>query len=147
MPYVFCTFKMYNIGWAKVDVLLIAFLHLWLKFWDGIDKYCIVPVRKLFYFHHWSTCHCTKGVPCMCACAQIWSADLATVEFSLACGPCFAVLLPCHRQSFSADNQKPHVNKDLCTRKPVKQTLKRARADTLHQLGILKYQVASQKTE
>jgi len=24
-----------------------------LKVWDGIDKYCIVPVRKLFYFHHW----------------------------------------------------------------------------------------------
>jgi len=36
----------------KVDVFLIAFLQLWLKFWDGIDKYYIVPVRKLFYFHH-----------------------------------------------------------------------------------------------
>jgi len=35
-------------------VLLIAFLHLWLKFWEGIDKYWIVPVRKLFYFHHWA---------------------------------------------------------------------------------------------
>jgi len=32
---------------------LIAYLHLWLKFWEGIDKYWIVPVRKLFYFHHW----------------------------------------------------------------------------------------------
>jgi len=32
---------------------LIAFLHLWLKFCKGIDKYWIVPVRKLFYFHHW----------------------------------------------------------------------------------------------
>jgi len=32
---------------------LIAFLYLWLKFWEGIDKYWIVPVRKLFYFHHW----------------------------------------------------------------------------------------------
>jgi len=31
---------------------LIAYLHLWLKFWKGIDKYWIVPVRKLFYFHH-----------------------------------------------------------------------------------------------
>jgi len=39
-------------GGPKVDVLLIAFLHLWLKVWDGIDNYCIVPVRKLFYFHH-----------------------------------------------------------------------------------------------
>jgi len=37
---------------------LIAFLHLWLKFWDGIDKYCIVPVRKLFYFHHWLWRNC-----------------------------------------------------------------------------------------
>jgi len=36
----------------KVDVLLIAFLYLWLKFLEGIDKYWIVPVRKLFYFHH-----------------------------------------------------------------------------------------------
>jgi len=33
-------------GGPKVDVLLIAFLHLWLSVWDGIDKYCIVPVRK-----------------------------------------------------------------------------------------------------
>jgi len=37
----------------KVDVLLIAFLYFWLKFWEGIDKYWIVPVRNLFYFHHW----------------------------------------------------------------------------------------------
>jgi len=36
----------------KVDVLLIAILFLWLKFWEGIDKHWIVPVRKLFYFHH-----------------------------------------------------------------------------------------------
>jgi len=40
-------------GGLKVDVLLIAFSYLWLKFWEGIDKYRIVPVRKLFYFHHW----------------------------------------------------------------------------------------------
>jgi len=44
-------------GGPKVDVLLIAFLYLWLKFWEGIDKYWIVPVRNLFYFHH-----CVKGV-------------------------------------------------------------------------------------
>jgi len=46
---------MYNCtiqGGRKVDVLLIAFLYLWLKFREGIDKYWIVPVRKLFYFHH-----------------------------------------------------------------------------------------------
>jgi len=30
---------------------MIAFLQLWLKFWDGIDKYWVVPVRQLFYFH------------------------------------------------------------------------------------------------
>jgi len=40
-------------GGPKVDVLLIAFLHLGLKFWEGIDKYWIVAVRKLFYFYHW----------------------------------------------------------------------------------------------
>jgi len=39
-------------GGQKVDVFLIAFLQLWLKFRDGIDKYYIVPVRKLFYFDH-----------------------------------------------------------------------------------------------
>jgi len=43
-------------GGPRVDVLLIAFLQLWLKFWDGIDKYWTVPARKLFYFHHWSDC-------------------------------------------------------------------------------------------
>jgi len=37
----------------KVDVLLIAFLYLWLKFWEGFDKCWIVAVRKSFYFHHW----------------------------------------------------------------------------------------------
>jgi len=52
-PYVFVLLKCTTQGGPKVDVLLIAFLYLWLKFWDGIDKYWIVPVRKLFYFHHW----------------------------------------------------------------------------------------------
>jgi len=41
-------------GGPKVDTLL---LRLWLKFWEGIDKYWIVPVRKLFYFHHWIYLH------------------------------------------------------------------------------------------
>ena len=40
------------LGGPKVDVFLIAFLYLWLKGWEGIDKYWIVPVRKLFYFHN-----------------------------------------------------------------------------------------------
>jgi len=31
-------------GGRKVDALLIAFLYLWLKFWEGIDKYWIVPL-------------------------------------------------------------------------------------------------------
>jgi len=44
-------------GGPQVDVLLIAFLYLWLKVWEGIDKYWIVPVRKLFYFHH-----CTEHI-------------------------------------------------------------------------------------
>ena len=47
-----CTIQLQ--GGKKVNVLLIAFLQLWLKFRDGSDKYWIVPVRKLFYFHHWS---------------------------------------------------------------------------------------------
>jgi len=47
---------MYNTGWPKLHVLLTAFLQLWLKFRAGIDKYRIVPVRKLFYFHHCALC-------------------------------------------------------------------------------------------
>jgi len=39
-------------GGPKLDVLLIDLLHLSLNIWEGIDKYWIVPVRKLFYFHH-----------------------------------------------------------------------------------------------
>jgi len=39
-------------GGPKLDVLLTVFLQLWLKFRAGIDQYWIVPVRKLFYFHH-----------------------------------------------------------------------------------------------
>jgi len=39
----YCTFfvflKCTIQGGPKEDVLLIAFLYLWLKFWDGIDKY------------------------------------------------------------------------------------------------------------
>ena len=35
-------------GGPKVDVLLIAFLNFCPKFLEGIDKYWIVPVRKLF---------------------------------------------------------------------------------------------------
>ena len=59
----YCTFfvflKCTIQGGPKVDVLLIAFLYLWLKFCKGIDKYWIVPVRKSFYFHH---CSKTKEV-------------------------------------------------------------------------------------
>jgi len=43
-------------------VLLIAFLYLWLKFWESIDKYRIVPVRKLFYFHHCLRLRCICDV-------------------------------------------------------------------------------------
>jgi len=37
-------------GGPKLDVLLTALLQLWLKFRAGIDKYWIVPVRKLCTF-------------------------------------------------------------------------------------------------
>jgi len=48
-----CTIQLQ--GGQKVNVFLIAFLQLWFKFRDGINKYWIVPVRKLFYFHHCSS--------------------------------------------------------------------------------------------
>jgi len=51
-------------GGPKLDVLLIAFLQLWLKFWDGIDKYWVVTVRKLFYFHHWGYL-CSRAKYCL----------------------------------------------------------------------------------
>jgi len=49
----FYVFKLYNAGWGQSRPALDCFSQLWLKFWSGIDKYWIVPVRKLFYFHHW----------------------------------------------------------------------------------------------
>jgi len=58
----FFVFLNYTIqGGSKVDVLLIAFSHLWLKFCKGIDKCWIVPLRKLFYFHHWFYISCNSG--------------------------------------------------------------------------------------
>jgi len=44
---------MYNTGWAKSRRALDCFFIFMAEIWDGIDKYWIVPVRKLFYFHHW----------------------------------------------------------------------------------------------
>ena len=43
----------------KVDVLLIAFLYSWLKFWEGIDKYWIVPdlPGRQFFVERPSTCY------------------------------------------------------------------------------------------
>jgi len=65
-------------GGSKVDVLLIAFLHLWLTFCKGIDKYWIVPVRKLFYFHHWCSflssgwkCNFLKKFPITILCSRL----------------------------------------------------------------------------
>jgi len=37
-------------GGPKVNLLLIAYLNLWLKFLEGIDKYWIVPVRNYSTF-------------------------------------------------------------------------------------------------
>jgi len=47
-------------GGPKVDVLLIAFLHLWLKFWDGIDKYCIKEIIILSPLVHVQICNKTS---------------------------------------------------------------------------------------
>ena len=47
--------QLYNTGWAKGRRALDCFLYLWLKFREGIDKYWIVPVKKLFYFHRWES--------------------------------------------------------------------------------------------
>ena len=59
----------------------------------------------------------------------------------------FQALLFCCRavvEVFSAAaNQKPHVNKDLCTRKSVKRTSKRVRANTLLRLVNLKRHAVS----
>jgi len=52
VPYGFCIFKMYNTGWAKSRRALDYSFVFIAEIWEGIDKYWIVPVRKLFYFHH-----------------------------------------------------------------------------------------------
>jgi len=61
---------MYDTGGPKVDMPLIAYLHLWLKFWEGIDKYWIVLVRKLFYFHHWLYLQHRVNSESNCLCLQ-----------------------------------------------------------------------------
>jgi len=61
---------------------------------------------------------------------------------SLAHGPRWLFLLSRHRKTISAAaNQKPFVNKDLCTRKSVKRTIKWWEPNALLQLGNLKCQV------
>ena len=58
---------------------------------------------------------------------------------SLAHGPRWLILLSRHRKAISAAaNQKPFVNKDLCTRKSVKRTIKVVRAKRLASAWQLK---------
>ena len=78
-------------GGPKVDVLLIAFLYLWLKFWEGIDKYWIVSVRKLFYFQHWLKCIAVCFITPiaarflhLCACFTCSSVHVSTLHPLLA---------------------------------------------------------------
>ena len=60
---------------------------------------------------------------------------------SLAHGQRWLFLLSRHRKAFSAAaNQKPFVNKDLCTRKSVKRTIKVVRAKRLASAWQLKCQ-------
>jgi len=62
-----------------------------------------------------------------------WTPHFRESSFALlAHGPRWLVLLSRHRKVISAAaNQKPFVNKDLCTRKSVKQTIKEVRAKRL----------------
>ena len=60
---------------------------------------------------------------------------------SPAHGPRWLFLLSRHRKAISAAaNQKPFVNKDLCTRKSVKRTIKWWEPKALLRLGNLKWQ-------
>ena len=68
-------------GGPNVDVLLIAFLYLWLKFWEGVDKYWIVPVRKSFYFHHWLIV-ILKRSNRFCKCISEWATRAVSSAYS-----------------------------------------------------------------
>jgi len=58
--------------------------------------------------------------------------------WSLAHGPRGLFLLSRHRKAISAAaNQKPFVNKDLCSRKSVKRTIRHWEPNTLFRLGNL----------
>ena len=58
---------------------------------------------------------------------------------SLAHGPRWLFLLSRHRKAiFAAGNQKPFVNKDLCTRKSVKRIIKEVKARRLASAWELK---------
>jgi len=79
---------------------------------------------------------------CIRFCPSAWTPRFQRVEFvSLAHGPRWLFLLLRHRKAISAAaNQKPFVNKHLCTRKSVKRTIKWWEPNALLRLGNLKCQ-------
>jgi len=94
----------------------------------------LYPVREIWFV---SSSHLCQGILCVHAmtsiahCFSVLSIGVNTmlsesrVFVSLAHGPRWLFLLSRHRKAISAAaNQKPFVNKDLCTRKSMKRTVK-----------------------
>jgi len=95
-------------------VLLIAFLYLWLKFWEGIDIYWIVPVRKLFYFHHWLYVNSAKAVTDDRKCTLLANSYMLPPEYDFEndceCSACFMGNFSQYRMGKSF-NERPFVRK------------------------------------
>ena len=99
----------------------------------------VVSVREIWLI---STCHSRQGISCARAPLRPRNTSITHCIFgfvhqrghhalresscvSLAHGPRWLFLLSRHRKAISAAaNQKPFVNKHLCTRKSVKRTIK-----------------------
>ena len=78
---------------------------------------------------HVCALHCVREVTSIRIAFVVFGMDTTLSEIqvfvSLPHGPHWLFLLSRHRKAISAAaNQKPFVNKDLCTRKSVKRTIK-----------------------
>jgi len=91
---------MYNIGWAESRRALDCIFIFMAEILEGIDKYWIVPVRKLFYFHYWvfvnirhRTSHFKPDFPTMLKSKNRFYHYLNKCTFITKQHPCFDILL------------------------------------------------------
>ena len=117
-------------------------------------RYCIPYVRSGLYqlvirVKGFRVCalHCDLAITLITHCIirfgpSAWTPRFQRVELCIASArTTLAVSAVAPSQSFSAAaNQKPFVNKDMCTKQSVKRTIKWWEPNALLRLGNLKYQ-------